>query len=237
MSGWITNGVSQTTLPVNPLGQWSVDTQNTQGQNPETVAVSFNNASTLLGANLPMQPSRFYGLPDGATPGTLLTVTGTLYAYPIYIAGTTLVKTIGLNVTTGQTGGAAHVGLYADNGAGYPGALLTGSDTGALAATATASVSNTINLTVNAGWYWLAAIFTASGTFPTVSSAATGYGAASNALLGSDTVAHLVATSGEAASGITVAATYGTLASLGTSFPTGAALRLNADIPLVILGT
>lgn len=238
MSGWLTNGMSLATLPLTGNERFPVDTQLTAGANPEMEAVSLSQAASIMGGQLPMQPARFYGLPNGNTPGTFLTVTATLYAYPYYIAAPTLIKTIGVYTTTGQTGGLAHAGLYADNGAGYPGTLVSGSDGAALScASAAASQTNTVNLTLQAGWYWLASIFTASSTFPTMAAATAVYPSATVGQLGFDTAAHLIATSAQAPTGITVAATYGTLLSIGATFPTGAAVNYNAAIPLVTLST
>lgn len=240
MSGWLTNGFPPATLPINMGGLISVDTQNTQGLNAETVAPSLSQIATSMGGNLPMLPSRFFGLPAGATPGTLLTVTGTLYAYPYYIPGGTI-KTIAIDTTTGQTGGASFIGIYADSGAGYPGTLISGSNnTSALIATSGAAVQTytpATPLVLQAGWYWLASIFTATSTFPTVSDVSATY-TLLNTQLGSDTAAHLAATSGQAATGISVAATYGTLSGINASvFPTGATVTQNAGTPLIILGT
>ncbi len=239
MSGIYTNGLTVATLPLTGNETAAFDTNLTQGLNPESESISTSQMATMMGGALPLVASRFYGVPRGATPGTLLTVTGTLYAYQFYVPNAVTIPTIGLYTTTGQTGGAAHVGLYKDNGAGYPGTLVAGSDGGALAATSgAASQRNTVNLSLTAGWYWFASIFTASGTFPTVASAAVSYASSSNALLGSDSVAHLIATSAEAASGISVAATYGALNTINSGvFPSGATLTLNADTPLVIIGT
>lgn len=238
MSGWLTNGVPLSTLPFTGNERFPLDTQLTAGALPETEAASLSQIASMMGGQLPMAAGRFYGVPNGDTPGTLLTVTGTLYAYPFYIAAPTLVKTINLNVTTGQTGGSARVGIYADNGAGYPGALVTGSDGGALAATSTAAAANTVNLTLGAGWYWLASIYTATSTFPTVSAVTAVYPSSTNAQLGSDTFAHLIAATAQAATGITVAATFGALNGISSgTFPTGAALVLNAAVPMLGLGT
>ena len=238
MSGWLTNGMTTATLPLLPGTLIPGDTQNTAGLSPESAAISLSQLATIMGGNLPMVASRFYGLPAGATPGTLLTVTGTLYAYPYYVPSSILIKTIGIYTTSGQTGGAARIGIYADNGSGYPGSLVSGTDGGALAATSGAAVqNNTINVTLGAGWYWLASIFTASGTFPTVADVSATY-TPLNTQLGSDTALHLAATSGEAATGISVAATYGALNGISSgTFPTSATLTLNAGTPLVILGT
>ena len=240
MSGWLTNGMSLATLPFTGNERFPLDTQLASGATPEMEAASLSQVANMMGGAVPLVASRFYGLPRGATPGTLLTVLGTMYAYPFYVPGPTTISTIGIYTTTGQTGGAGRVGIYADNGSGYPGNLVSGGVSGALIATSgAASQTTTISLTLQAGWYWLASIYTASTTQPTVASAAVGYGATTNAMLGSDTAAHLIATSAQAASGISVTGqTYGALTGINSGvFPSGATLTLNADTPLVILGT
>lgn len=241
MSGLYTNGMSLATLPFTGNERLPLDTQLSAGAIPETEAASLSQIASMMGGNLPLVASRFYGLPAGSTPGTLLTVTGTLYAYPYYIPGPSTIKTLAIDTTTGQTGGGAFIGIYADNGSGYPGALVTSTNnTTALAATSGAAVQTytpTGGVLVQGGWYWLASIFTASGTFPTVADVSALY-TPLNTQLGSDTALHLAAASGEAATGISVAATYGTLSGINAGvFPAAATLTLNAGTPLVILGT
>lgn len=240
MSGIYTNGLPAATLPLNTSLSFPGDTQNANGLNPESSAVSLGQMGSVMGGNLPLVASRFYGLPAGSTPGTLLTVTGTLYAYPFYVPGPSTIKTIAIDTTTGQTGGGAFVGIYAD-ASGYPGALVSASNNAvALAATSGAAVQTytpTTALSLTGGWYWLASIFTASGTFPTVADISALY-TPLNTQLGSDTALHLAAASGEAATGISVAATYGTLSGINSGvFPASATLTLSAGTPLVILGT
>lgn len=232
--------MSLATLPFTGNERFPLDTQLAAGALPEMEAASLSQISSYMGGNVPLVASRFYGVPRGATPGTLLTVTGTLYAYPFYLSGPTTLVTLGMYTTSGQTGGAARIGLYTDNGAGYPGNLVSGSDGGALACTSGAAIqNNTVSLTLAGGWYWLASIFTASSTFPTVASAAVSYGSAMNSFLGSDTAAHLIATSAQAASGISITGqTYGALSGINSGvFPSSATLRLNLDTPLLVLGT
>ncbi|WP_263353373.1 hypothetical protein [Acidicapsa acidisoli] len=182
---------------------------------------------------LPMVKGQVYS-PQGATLASVLTVLGTLYAYPIYIPNPITIKSLGIGVGTGQTGGAAHVGIYADNG-GQPGALVY--DSGAIAGlTSTTTVVDTIsssNPTLTPGWYWVATIFTASSTMPSVDGISATYtGLAS--MIGYDTHAHALATSGEAATGISVTGqTYG---ALPATFPSGSTLTLNATTPAVSIG-
>lgn len=226
-------GVPSAPLPLTMNEEFLLDTNLTQGQAPQSAVVTLATLAAQMGGGLPAVTGRFYGVPDGATPVAVLTVTATLYAYPIYIPNTVVVSTLNISCTTGQTGGACHMGIYADNAAGYPGALVY--DSGAVSGlTSTAVVTKTsVATTLKPGWYWIATIFTASGTFPSVAGITAGYGSATNAQLGSDTAAHALAVSGQAATGISVAGTYGALPS---TFTAGATLTLNATTPLVSLG-
>lgn len=186
----------------------------------------------IVGGGVPWVTGQFYGIPKGVTPVALLTITGTLYAYPIIVPNAVTVASLNMSVTTGQTGGAAHCGIYADTGKGYPGALQV--DSGALAATGTAVVTKgSLTTSLPPGVYWLASIFSASGTYPSVAGSTVAYTNELANQLGFDTAAHALATTGEAGGGITVAATYGALPAV---FPTDAALNLGAGVPLVSVG-
>lgn len=226
-------GIPDIVLPFTGNEIVEMDTELTQGQNPATVTASMSQMASFFGGGLPMVSGRFYGLPRGATPVAVLTVTGTIYAYPVYIPNPVTVSSLNLSCTTGQTGGAARLGIYKDNGAGYPGALVY--DSGAIAGlTSTTIVTKSgVNQVLQAGWYWVTSIFTASGTFPSVAGITTNYSVETNAQLGSDTAAHSLAASGQAATGISVAGVYG---AYPTTFPSGATLILNAATPLVSIG-
>lgn len=188
------------------------------------------------GAQLPQVASRFYNPVPGATPGTLLTVLSTIYAFPFRIPGNVNIQTICADVTTGQTGGQVRFGLYADL-AGAPGALVAGSDSGAQVATGAAVITFTpaSPLQLLEGWYWGALVAAATSTMPTVAAIAAGYAANLNAMIGQDTAAHAFATSAEAVSGVSAALTF---AALPATFPTASfALNINAAVPLIVLGT
>lgn len=235
----IDNGFYTTGLPAAPLitGIESIplETNLTNGINPATAAATTTQLASYFGGGLPWVAGRIYGMPRGTTPVAILTATATLYAYPVYIPNAVNVATLNISTTTGQTGAVAHAGIYADNGLGYPGALVY--DTGVITLATSSNAVNTKTpatpIALNAGWYWLATIFSASGTFPSVSGITANYGVETNAQLGSDTVAHALATSGQAATGISVAGTYGALPATYTS---GATLTLNAATPIVFLG-
>ena len=229
-------GLPNATLPLTGNEVAAFDTLLTGGANPQTELISVSQLASTVGGNVPQQPSRFYGVPTGATQGAVLTVASTLYAYPVTLVGNTPIKTISNYVTTGQTGGGSHIGIYADNGSGYPGALVNGSDSGALAATASTTAETATYatpVTLAPGLYWLASIFTATGTYPSVNGI-TETAATSTNDLGFDTLAHAYATSGAWVTGISVANTYGALPAV---FPTGAALIVDASTPTVYLGT
>lgn len=236
MSGYSTNGLTAITLPITGNEKLAVDTQLANGLAPQSEAITLSQlAGAMGGAMSAIAVGDFVGLPRGTTPVAVLTVTSVIYAYPVFLPAMT-VATLNISCTTGQTGGACHMGIYADNGAGYPGALVY--DSGAVSGlTSTTVVTNTpaaaSRPVLNAGLYWIATIFTASGTFPSVAGITANYGVETNALLGSDTAAHALATSGEAVTGISVAGTYGALPS---TFTSGATLTINAATPLVALG-
>lgn len=184
-------------------------------------------------SRLPMAHGRFYVGNPGDTMVAILTITATLYAHPIFIGSPITIATFNVGVTTGQTGGAAHYGIYADNN-GYPSALIY--DTGAIAGlTSTTVVTNTPTTppTLAPGWYWIASIFTASSTFPSVTGLSAVYTGSLNGNLGSDTAAHALTVSALAATGISVAGTYG---ALPLQFPAGATITENAATPTVCLG-
>lgn len=232
----IYQGLPDTTLPLTGNEVAAFDTLLTGGANPQTELISVSQLAASIGGNIPQATGRFYGVPIGATQAAVLTVAATLYAYPINFVGNVPIKTISNYVTTGQTGGASHIGIYADNGSGYPGALVNGSDSGALVATASTTAETATYatpLTLAPGLYWLASIFTATSTYPSVNGI-TETAATDTNYLGFDTLAHAYATSAAWVTGISVAGTYG---SLPLTFPASATLTVNASTPTVYLGT
>lgn len=187
------------------------------------------------GINLPAVAGRFYNPVPGITPGTLLTVLGVLYAFPFRFPSNIPIQTLSADVTTGQTGGKVRFGLYTDNN-GAPGSLIAGTDSGDQVATGTAAATFTPTspLVLPESWMWAALCATASSTMPSVSSIATGYGNDLPFNLGYDTLAHAIATTAEAGTGVSATFTYG---ALPATFPTaGYALTLNAATPLIVLG-
>ncbi len=190
-------------------------------------------------AGLPMVTGRFYGTPRGSTQAAVLTVLGTLYAYPVFIPNAVTLSTINVSVTTGQTGGKVRGALFYDVN-GYPGAIVPGTDTGDLDGTGTAVVTKSaLAKALNPGWYWYGTIATASSTMPSVIGATAVYPNELNSIVGSDTAAHALAASAQATTGIAkTGQTYPTV-DMTTSFPvfpTAGALALNATTPIASFG-
>jgi len=182
----------------------------------------------------PLVAGRFYFGNPGDTALAVLTVASTLYAVPFQVPNNISLASLGISTTTGQTGGACHLGVYEDNGSGYPGALIV--DSGAITgmtATAINSASLSPKPSLIPSTVWLASIFTASGTLPSVAGIDPLYTGATNAYLGADTAAHAAATSATAFTGISIAGTYGALPAI---FPSGATETMNAATPCPILG-
>lgn len=187
------------------------------------------------GPRLTWEAGRFYGINPGDTLAAVLTVASKIYAYPIFIPTAITIKTANINTTTGQTGGVAHVGIYADNG-GAPGNLVFDSgEVTALTATAINAKTITPNVTLQPGWYWFASTFAASSTMPSVAGITSALASGVNALQGGDTAAHALATAASGAtSGVIADFTYG---ALPATFPTtNYANTVNATTPAFAVG-
>ncbi len=208
-----------------------------------TVSAATWNAQNVAGSAFAAEPwvtGRFYGLPEGATQAAVLTVAGELYAVPVFIPNQVNLDSISISVTTGQVGGLVRAALFADNGAGYPGAIVADTDTGDLDGTGTAVVgSSAVDVDLNPGWYWMGIIATATTTKPSVIGTTATYPNRNNTLLGSDTAAHSLATSGQVTTGIKKTGQTYPAVDMETSFPTfpaGAALIINASTPIAAIG-
>lgn len=99
-----------------------------------------------------------------------------LRAIPYIVSKTTTVDQMAINVTTVGAGGTgnARVGIYADNGNNYPGALVV--DAGAAVTTSTGVKTFTTGLpvTLDPGLYWLAYVHDNATTAPTMRALAVG---------------------------------------------------------------
>lgn len=118
-------------------------------------------ATNALGANVPcpvLTGEYASAAVNGTTLTTLATTAARFLAYPFISARTITVNQIGTYVTTGVASAKMRLGVYADTGARYPGALLA--DSGELdAGTSSTAAEGTISLTLERGvLYWLAQI-------------------------------------------------------------------------------
>ncbi len=199
-----------------------------------------NGCVFVSSSGLPWVAGRFYGIPNGSTQAAFTTVSGTIYAYPVSIPNPVSLASINVSVTTGHTGGKARGALFYDVG-GYPGAIVPGTDTGDLDGTGTAVVTKTFGtaITMAPGRYWYGSIYTASSTMPDVIGATAIYGTDLNSTIGSDTAAHALATSAEAATGILKTGQTYPAVDMTTSFPvfpTGGTVALNVTTPIASFG-
>jgi len=97
------------------------------------------------------------GTATGCLTSTTSPALGTLWAYPLIVSKTTKFDTINFSVTSVSTAGKSHVGIYADNGNSYPGALIF--DSGDIDTTGTGIKATTITSAKQVfqpGLYWLA---------------------------------------------------------------------------------
>lgn len=117
------------------------------------VAEAFN--GIVLGAGSLFRSGYFYGSP-GTGSATCAPGTGTCSAAPFGVGRPTWFDQLGVEVTTpAATGGTVRLGLYGDNGTGFPGHLLL--DAGLVPSTTAGLVTVTIYQLLAPGLYWLAA--------------------------------------------------------------------------------
>lgn len=112
------------------------------------------------------------------TTNAALTINN-LYAVPIYIPRAGTLTAVGAEFTVASTEATTPVmrlGVFADDGAGRPGALLADAGTFSVASgTTPGQVSLTTSISVTPGWYWVSAVVQgASSTPPTVRTNSTG---------------------------------------------------------------
>lgn len=114
--------------------------------------------------------NRYYSSPNNGIPLVNSTPTANfMYALALLVAKNDTIDTIQFDVETNGAGSSANIGIYADNGNCYPGALLF--DTGSInTASGLGTKSTTLGtpLAVTPGLYWL--VFLCSGTAPAVKS-------------------------------------------------------------------
>lgn len=117
---------------------------------------------TLPPFSVPLVAGRLYGTPvalGGLT--TVAIAANTLYAVPFKVEQRVTLVVIGVEITS-ATAGNFRLGIYNDSN-GVPGSLKH--DAGAVAMGAAAGFKSiTISVTLDPGWYWLAAVADAAPT-------------------------------------------------------------------------
>jgi hypothetical protein len=95
----------------------------------------------------------FYPIPVATTAQRSM-VAGTIYAIPFVVSRAITIDRLAIWVKAAGAGGTvARLGIYADDGDCYPGALVV--DAGTVAVDAIAIVAATINQSLTKGLYWL----------------------------------------------------------------------------------
>jgi hypothetical protein len=99
---------------------------------------------------------KFYTLPGAGT--TAAPTNGTVHCTPFIVNATQTFTALAVNVTVAGTSGVAltRLGIYSDNGSGYPGSLLV--DAGTVASDTTGWKTVTISQSLAPGIYWLVAV-------------------------------------------------------------------------------
>lgn len=103
--------------------------------------------------------NRWVGSPILAyTPSPNNPTSTTITATPWYVGNEIKIDQISLEVSTLVAGSTCRMGIYNDNGTGYPGTLISGSDVGTVSGASTGVKTNTFTkaITLEKGMYWLA---------------------------------------------------------------------------------
>lgn len=96
----------------------------------------------------------WYTSASGGTALSTATLTNNvLYAMPFFVGKNSVLDRVAINITTLQAASAARLGIYADDGNNYPGALVL--DAGTVPCTGTGVQTITISKYLKAGFYWL----------------------------------------------------------------------------------
>lgn len=82
---------------------------------------------------------------------------GTLRVHPFYVPNACVLSRIGADVTSaGDSGSKYRLGIYADNGSGYPGTLVL--DAGTIAGDSNTVQEITISQALDPGMYWIGGV-------------------------------------------------------------------------------
>lgn len=106
--------------------------------NPSVQAVFQNSGTQTCSPSLGFQSGRYYTMPFTA-PSVLVIAANTLYAIPFQIPCAMQVSSLSVYVNTGASSKSCRLGIYGNNGAGQPGALVVDAGTASVAAAGTAT--------------------------------------------------------------------------------------------------
>jgi hypothetical protein len=132
------------------------------------VTVANPTGRAIDGTASTLRAGQYYPVPPGSPSTSNGLGNGTLRVAPYYIASRVQFVRLGAEITVvGDVGSVLRLGIYADDGNGYPGALVL--DAGTIPADAVAVAEIVIALTLNPGLYWFGgAVQAAAVTQPTV---------------------------------------------------------------------
>lgn len=162
-------------LDVGALHQRAVDRftgamyQNTNGGTAWGVLAFAPASNTLFGSPFGiMRSAEYYWALNGLTTTSVTLGNGTLRVAPMWVPNAVTLTRIGIGVTVaGDATAKVRLGVYGDDGAGRPGALLV--DAGQVDASAVGDPEAVISLAVGSGWYWIGgAVQGVATTQPTV---------------------------------------------------------------------
>lgn len=113
--------------------------------------------------------NQWYTSPTNGTALTTGALTANrLYAIPFIVTKVMTVDQMSINVTTLGSGSSVRVGIYADNGNNYPGALVVDGGSVSTATLGVKTYTAGLPATLDAGLYWLAIV--SNATAPTIRS-------------------------------------------------------------------
>lgn len=101
-----------------------------------------------------LRPNRWFAAPEGVGSPVAL-IQNEMGVVPVTLQRAAKVDKLSVNVTTAAASNSMRLGIYADNGEGYPGALVVDGGT-ASAATTGAKTVTFATVTLPPGTYWLA---------------------------------------------------------------------------------
>ena len=126
------------------------------GQPKYSNGSGWSTMSGAAGAPAPLSGNYFFPIGGGATSTNTLP-NGFLYLSAWDLPNTVTLTRLGIDVSAaGDAGSKIRLGIYADTGAGYPGALVL--DAGQLLGDSATMQELTISQTLSAGTYWIGAV-------------------------------------------------------------------------------